>query len=232
MAGISASPTAEALYAFLQEPASVFTPPPIQQPEPAPAPIMAPVRIDTSFMQPEMILLPFDLSAGREQNPVLSLTPEQWRLLTRVDGQSSLLIACQELGMMPAQVCQVAGELCALGLIELVLPDALPLHELSPLSRETGSGQMSNGYSAPGFAGSGVLPRAQGVADSMKLQASSSFETQSQWGNGGNGATFIPGQGWIAVPQPLQPLPSHGPMGPYSTHSGPPSVAPVSGGGY
>ncbi|HLJ33754.1 MAG TPA: DUF4388 domain-containing protein, partial [Ktedonobacteraceae bacterium] len=43
-----------------------------------------PPRIDTSFMRPEMVLIPADLSNVREQNPQFQLTPEQWRLLTRV----------------------------------------------------------------------------------------------------------------------------------------------------
>ncbi len=58
-----------------------------------------PMRIDTSFMRPEMVLLPVDLSALREQNPQLPMTPEQWRVLTRVDGQTTLLAMCRDLSM-------------------------------------------------------------------------------------------------------------------------------------
>ncbi len=44
------------------------------------------------------------------------------------------------------------------------------------------------------------------------FNASLPFETKSQWGNGGNGATFVPGRGWIATPQPLQPVQPSGPF--------------------
>src|SRR5260370_16842496 len=75
--------------------------------------------VDPSFMQPHMVLLPTSLSTLREQNPQLQLTPEQWRLFTRVDGQTTLQMACQALVMLPQQVCQVAGELLALGLVTI-----------------------------------------------------------------------------------------------------------------
>ncbi len=87
-------------------------------------------------MRPDMILMAADLSALRESNPSKQLTPEQWRLLTRVDGRSSLLAACQELGMTPEWVCKVAGELIAEGLLHLSLPGPVQMNEFSPISRD------------------------------------------------------------------------------------------------
>src|SRR5258708_34038984 len=77
------------------------------------------MHVDTSFMQPHMVLLPTNLSTLREQNPQIELTPEQWRLFTRADGQTTLQMACQALVMLPQQVCKVAGELLALGLVTI-----------------------------------------------------------------------------------------------------------------
>ena len=169
---------------------------------------VAPKRIDTSFMRPDMILTPIDLSVARERNPQVQLTPDQWRLLTKVNGHTSLQVACMELAMTPEMICQVAGELIAEGLIQLSLPSQVQMNELSPISKELISSGVRKGYVVPNYADS-TPP----TSDALP-QFSSSFpcETQSQWGNGGNGATFIPGRGWIASPQPLQPLPTSGPL--------------------
>ncbi len=179
-----------------------FTPP-----QPATVPT-TPNYVDTSFMRPEMVLMPVDLSALREQNPSVQLTPEQWRLLTRVDGRTSLQVACQELGLLPEQICSIAGTLLAEGLIQLSMPTgALPMNELSPVSQGLVTAGLSNGYITPGPAATPAQPWSSGFSPSESRSHFSSslpFETQSQWGNGANGAVFVPGQGWIAAPQSLQ----------------------------
>ena len=188
--------------------AASFTPP---QPVTV---LTTPKYIDTSFMRPEMVLVPVDLSALREQNPSVQMTPEQWRLLTRVDGQTSLQMACQELGLLPEQVCHIAGTLLAEGLIQLSMPTGtLPVGELSPVSQGLITAGLSNGYVVPGPAAAPAQPWSPGFSPSVSkshFSSSLSFETQSQWGNGANGAIFVPGQGWVASPQSFQPEPSTG----------------------
>ncbi len=177
-------------------------------------------RIDTSFMRPDMVLTPLDLSVARERNPQVQLTPDQWRLLTRVDGRTSLQMACMELSMTPDMVRQVAGELIAENLIQLSLPAQLQTNEFSPVSRELLSSGLNYGLSAPDYATPSAPSWSPALPSSDVLpQFASSvpFETQSQWGNGGNNASFVPGRGWIASPQPLQPLPTNGPLA--STYS-------------
>ncbi len=176
-----------------------------------------PMRIDTSFMRPEMVLLPVDLSALREQNPQLPMTPEQWRVLTRVDGQTTLLAMCRDLSMPAEYVCQLAGELIALGLVHVSLPvQASPVNELSPVSQDLLTAGLANGYVAPGYAASTAQPwmAVAPTTDALPhaFNAPLPFETKSQWGNGGNGATFVPGRGWVATPQPLQPVQPSGPF--------------------
>ncbi len=169
--------------------------------------------VDTSFMRPEMVLLPVDLSGLRQQSPPLQVTPEQWRLLTRVDGRTSLQSICQELAMSPDLVRQIAGELIALGVIRPSYPSQqAPMNELSPVSRDLITSGLGNGYVAPGYAAmppqpwSVTTPTTDALPPPFHANVTPSFETKSQWGNGGNGATFVPGRGWVATPQPLQPI--------------------------
>ena len=109
-------------------------------------------------MRPEMVLIPADLSSVREQNPQFQLTPEQWRLLTRVDGQTSLQIICQALTLPAEVVCRVAGELIAQGLLRIITP-AMPVpFELSPVSRDMITSGLGNGYVSPGAAATIVQP--------------------------------------------------------------------------
>jgi len=193
--------------------APLYTPPPM-----AVVPVTtlpAPKRVDISFMKPEMVLVPADLSPLREQH--VQLTPEHWRLLTRVDGCTSLQDTCYALAMSPEQVCQVAGELIAANLIHVVPPSpaSMPVQELSPVSRELVNSGLSNGHVAPGYAATTVSPWGTilPVSDVIpQFSPALPYETQSQWGNGGNGATFVPGQGWVTFPQPLQPLQPTGPF--------------------
>jgi hypothetical protein len=213
---ISSFSSTDALSAILTNSESSFS-----QNAPDTSPLRQPVavknptpskRIDTSFMRPDMILIPVDLSSTREQNPQVQLSPEQWRLLTKVDGHTSLQAACMNLAMTPELICQVAGELLAEGLIQLSLPAQILMNELSPISKELISSGVHNGYVLPGYAvsaSSSALPSSDGQP---QFASSIPYETQSQWGNGGNNATFVPGRGWIASPQPLQPLSTSGPL--------------------
>jgi hypothetical protein len=183
--------------------ASIVQPVAVMNPKP-------PKRIDTSFMRPDMVLTPVDLSAARERTPQVQLTPDQWRLLTKVDGRTSLQAACMDLAMTPELICQVAGELIVEGLIQLSLSSQAQMSELSPISKELVTSGINNGYVVPNYASAvSTLPNTDA---SPQFTSSFPCETQSQWGNGGNGATFVPGRGWIASPQPLQPLPTSGPL--------------------
>jgi Domain of unknown function (DUF4388) len=187
-----------------------------RQPEPVTAPFM-PKRIDISFMRPEMILLPSDFSPALVQNPSVQITPEQWMVFALVNGQTSLQSICNGLGTPPTQVCQVVGELIAEGLIRLCMPDGAPVKESTPpRAREAMAPGMNNGgYIAPGYASMPVPSWSPSTPapEAMGLGNSGSFEAQSQWGNGGNRANFVSGQGWIAPP-PSQPLQTSGPLGP------------------
>ncbi|MBV9229464.1 MAG: DUF4388 domain-containing protein [Chloroflexi bacterium] len=216
----SSSPLAEALLPNFASPAiggPSPSPSPLAQPVPVAVP-MAPIYVDTSFMRPDMVLMPADLSAFREQNPAVQLTPDQWRLLTRVDGRTSLQAACQELGMAPTMVCQIAGELLAQGLILVAPPEQMSGDEVLVAPGSYATPGWNNGYVTPGYAAAAVAPWSAPfpTPDVMpQFSSASPFEAQSQWGNGGNGAIFIPGQGWIATPQPMQPLQPNGAVGTY-----------------
>ncbi len=155
-----------------------------------------PRRIDTSFMQPQMVLTPTDLSGLRNRNLRVQLTPEQWHLFTRADGKTSLQMACQLLGMSRELVCQVAGELLALGLVTVSLPDSGLTNDLTPLPLDMTNAGLSNSY---------VVQAHGNGSDFYSLPP---IETHSQWGNGGNGATFILGNGWVVASSLSQPLQS------------------------
>jgi hypothetical protein len=161
----------------------------LQPPQRAVGSVVPQMQVDISFMQPHMVLLPTNLSTLREQNPQLQLTPEQWRLFTRADGQTTLQMACQALVMLPQQVCQVAGELLALGLVTI-----------SSGTQDVVSAGIGNGYAPmPGFSGAFML--VPGGASNFSVP----IETHSQWGNGGNGATFVlGGGGWVVASSPSQ----------------------------
>ncbi len=183
---------------------------------PRPVPVMQPVppkRIDISFMQPDMQLVPADLSAFRDQNPQVQLTPDQWRLLTLIDGRNSLQMICQLLGAPAEIVCNVAGELIAEGLVHVTMPGSHQVLEMSPIVRELNASGMGNGYVAPGYTSaaaspwSASLPSVNAPPDvPQSLSPMSPISTESQWGNGENGATFIPGHGWVMNPSPVQPF--------------------------
>ncbi len=166
-----------------------FSPATLHPPQRAVGSVVPRMQVDTSFMQPHMVLLPTNLSTLREQNPQLQLTPEQWRLFTQADGQTTLQMACQALVMLPQQVCQVAGELLALGLVTI-----------SSGIQDVVSAGIGNGYAPmPGF--SAPFTPVPGGASNF----SAPIETHSQWGNGGNGATFVlGGGGWVVASSSIQ----------------------------
>jgi hypothetical protein len=154
---------------------------------------LTPQRIDTSFMQPQMVLTPTDLSGLRNRNLRVQLTPEEWHLFTRADGKTSLQMACQLLVMSRELVCQVAGELISLGLVTASLPDSGLTNDLAPFPLDITNLGLSNNY----------VVQAQGNgSNSYSLPP---IETHSQWGNGGNGATFILGNGWVVASSPSHP---------------------------
>jgi hypothetical protein len=206
----SAAPAKVSLGAELDISAShqvSFLPP---QPVPNPLP---PARIDTSFMTPDLVLVPVDLSSLRERNPQVQLTPDQWRLFALIDGQTSLQMLCQALMASADQVRAVAGELMAIG---LVMPQptssfsAMPVPPITVPDAATPAGQHASVPSSWPSQPVGPAPFVQPIA------------TQSQWGNGNNGATFVVGGGWVvAAPQagsqPMyaQPAPAYAPMGGY-----------------
>lgn len=163
---------------------------------------IAPRRIDTSFMQPQMVLIPSDLSGIREPNPKLQITPEQWRLFTQADGQTSLQMACQVLMMPPELVCRVAGELMALGLVTVCMPGSGSLNERVPIPQGSMYTDLSNSYVAPA-SDLGTNPFVSGPVP---------IETQSQWGNGGNGASFVLGGGWVVSTSSSNSLQQSGPL--------------------
>ena len=180
-------------------------------PQPVTAPI-PPIRVNTAYMQPYTVLAPADLSGYRQENPQIQLTPEQWRLFTCADGQTSLQMAAQELGMAPEQVCQVAGELIALRLVTISMPTFETINEAPPASREYAYGSgVAPDLAVPAMQPwESVTPAAYTAAGQYTSPAP--IETDSQWGNGGNGATFVFGYGWVIASspsnfsQPSQPL--------------------------
>ena len=186
---------------------------------PTPAPlhpvrVMQPVpprRIDISFMQPDMLLAPADLSAYRDQNPQVQLTPEQWHILTFIDGRNSLQMICQLSGASGEFVCNTAGELIAEGLAYIPISGSQQFQEVSSVARELTASGMANGYVAPGYTSAAASPWsislpavASPPAVPQSLSPALPVPTEAQWGNGENGVAFIPGQGWVVNPQPPQ----------------------------
>jgi hypothetical protein len=169
-------------------------------------------RIDTAFMQPDMLLIPADLSAYRDQNPQIQLTPEQWQVLVLIDGRNSLQAICQLLNAPSEFVRIIAGELIAEGLAYVSLPNVQQMQGgVSTLPPELTTPGMVSGYVAPGNPSAAATPWstslpvvASPVAVPQPFTVAFSAPTEAQWGNGENGAAFIPGQGWIMNPQALQ----------------------------
>jgi Domain of unknown function (DUF4388) len=156
---------------------------------------LTPKRINTAFMQPQMVLIPTDLSGLRDRNLHVQLTPEQWRLFTVADGTTPLQMACHQLVMSRELVCQVAGELVALSLVSVSLPATGLMSDSNPFPQDITGAGFSNNYAAQ-------------AQDSSNYFSLPPIETHSQWGNGGTGATFVLGNGWVVTPSPSQPLQS------------------------
>jgi hypothetical protein len=177
---------------------------------------MAPLPVNGSYLRADMVLMPVDLSSLREQNPQLPMTPERWKLLTRIDGRTTLQQMCQELTLPSSTICQAAAELIALGLVQLITEQQAAITELSPVSRELIMSGLGYGHITPGYAASATPPwTAVGpTTDALpqSIQPDRPFAADSQWGNGGNGAAFVPGSGWIANSQPVRPLQPSGPL--------------------
>jgi hypothetical protein len=157
---------------------------------------VSPRRFDISQMQPQMILTPTDLSGLRERNPRIQLTPEQWRLFTQADGKTSLQMACQLLVMPREQVCQAAGELFELGLVTITLPSYGAINDRSSIPLDLMNADLGHSHTA------------QVYDKSSNPFSPAPVETHSQWGNGGNGATFILGGGWVVSSSPSHSLQS------------------------
>ena len=153
---------------------------------------LTPKRINTAFMQPQMVLNPTDLSGIRDRNLCVQLTPEQWRLFTVADGKTSLQTVCQQLVMSRELVCQVAGELVALSLVTVSLPVSGLTHDSTPFPQNLTHAGFSNSY----------VTQAHGSGNFFSPPP---VETHSQWGNGGTGATFVLGNGWVVASSPSLP---------------------------
>lgn len=184
-------------------------------PQPVPHPL-PPAPIDTSFMTPDLVLVPVDLSSLRERNPQVQLTPDQWRLFALVDGQTSLQMFCQALMVSADQVRAVAGELMSIG---LVIPQptgafrAMPAPAgpvLAPGVNAAPSGQVMSRpapWSAPPVNQAPAVPPTA---------------AQPRWVPNGAGTPFVVGGNWVlsgtqAAPQPAyaQPGMAYAPLGKY-----------------
>ena len=92
-------------------------------------------------------------------------------------------------------VCQVAGELVALSLVTVNLPVSGLTHDSTPFPRDLTHAGFSNSYVAQ-------------ARDGSDFFSPPPIETHSQWGNGGTGATFVLGNGWVVASSPSQSLQS------------------------
>jgi hypothetical protein len=162
----------------------------LMPPQVVPNPI-PPARIDTSFMTPELVLVPVDLSSLRERNPQVQLTPDQWRLFSLIDGSTSLQNLCQALMAPGDLVCMLAGELMAIGLVMPLNQSAGMFNPLALTGMNNPSPVQQYNVGMPSWA-----PPSQ-QSGPMSMASAQPIETQSQWGNGNNGATFMVGGGWI-----------------------------------
>lgn len=176
-----------------------------------PQPVMEPAAagsVDTSFLRPDMVLLPVDLTLLRGQNPHVAITPEQWRVITRVDGHTNLRDMCLQLMMSVDQMRHIVGQLWSMGLVRFSLPSSP--QEVSPAAYQPNLPGMTGNLPPQGYVTAPVQPLpmvAPSIASAApSFEATLPFENESQWGNGGNGATYVPGQGWVTHPLPLQPL--------------------------
>ena len=153
-------------------------------------------RVDPSFMQPEMVLLPSKLLDQQDQSRSVTLTPQQWRVLTCVNGYTSLQGMCQELGMTPAVLCQIAAELMDEGLLYAVDPTTEQSNMSLPAVGEVGAATLNNSYAIPDIA---MRPRPQtGPLAPSYMLATNSAKGQPPSSKDGRGATFIQARAEVA----------------------------------
>jgi Domain of unknown function (DUF4388) len=188
-----------------------------QSSEPPMSEVIPPQHVDTTFMRPEMVMMPADLSSVRDQYVQFLLTPEHWGLLTRIDGRTSLGTASYELQMSPDVICRLAGQLQALGLIQLSLPGQWSYNgELSPVSQGPASPELKGSYLLPGYAAASPSPWSASLLASDNMaqipSSSPSFDVQPPWGNVPNGVTNMQSQSWNAAPYASQPMSTNGPF--------------------
>lgn len=150
--------------------------------------------VDTTFLRPEMALFPAEIETVRRHQSQMPISPEQWLVLTRVNGQTTLGNMCYEMAMPVNVMRRIVGELLAMELVKVSMPQrhdhvAPQLQAYSPAPPNT-----------PPYPSTPLLSSPPATATPP------AFEAESQWGNGENGAAFVPGQGWIANRQPSQPL--------------------------
>jgi hypothetical protein len=193
---------------------SLIPPQPVAQPIP-------PMRIDTSFMVPELVLAPVDLSTLRERNPQVQLTPDQWRVFALIDGQNSLQVLCQMLMAPSDQICTLAGELMAIGLVTPLTPVVGMTGEYMPSGRDYSVTGMTPGPTyQPGMSMASGTPWPQQSQPGMMSQVGYPLDTRSQWGNGNNSPAFMSGNNWMlnarqGTVQPGQSGTAYAPAGYY-----------------
>jgi hypothetical protein len=172
--------------------ASVLPPQPVPHPLP-------PARINTSFMTPDLVLVPVDLSSLRERNPQVQLTPDQWRLFALIDGQTSLQMFCQALMASADQVRAVAGELMAIG---LVMPQPTgAFHEMS--APVTPAAVPDITPVAPGQYAGGPAPSISPAPFAPPTA------TQPRWGQNTAGTPFVVGGNWVLSGSQMATQPAH-----------------------
>lgn len=161
--------------------------------------------VDTTFLRPEMVLFPADMETVGQQHAQLPITPEQWRVLTRVNGQTTLGGMCQELFMPVDVVRRAVGELLAMRLVRVNMPQYFSAPPApTPLVSQPVAGGASAMFCAPPYAAAAVQTALGMNSPSPAITAPLAIETESQWGNGGNGASFVRGQGWVMHSQTRQ----------------------------
>jgi hypothetical protein len=170
---------------------SLMPPQPVRNPLPPP-------RVDTSFMTPELVLVSVDLSALRERNPQVQLTPDQWRLFALIDGHFSLQELCQMLMVSSEVVCNLAGELIAIGLVMPLTQTMSSMSEFAQTGAQNVLAQPSPYAVQPNWP-----PQSQ-MSGPMSFVGP--METQASWGKGYNGANVMVGGSWVVSSQqePMQ----------------------------
>lgn len=183
---------------------SLILPQPVQHP-------INPTRIDTSFMTPHLILTPVDLSALREQNPQVQVTPDQWRLFTLIDGQTTLQALCTALMAPVEQVCMIAGELMAIGLVTPLVQPVSGFTGVAPQPTMQ-TGQFQPAPPLPTWA-----PQPKMTAPPTPLVVPT--PPQTSWGQNHAGAALMAGGGWVISSKPAtaqhQPSPVYAQTGGY-----------------